>query len=398
MVRTASLFSQLLAEIPRDDFAALVRKHSAERFAKSFTSWTQLVSMLFCQLARAESLRDICNGLACCVGKLVHVGVETSPRRSTLAYANAHRPAAVFEELFWKMLDGLRQKGVLGRQHPFHFKNKLLSLDSTTITLCLSLFPWASFRRSKGGIKLHVLLSHDDYLPEFVHITDARHSDLGAVRHLPPLREGSIVVLDRGYIDFDLLASWDRAGVFFVIRSKQNIAFAVKEKRPLQPGRVLSDEMVVRLTELTSTQTPFLLRRVTAWDETREQPIEILTNNLRLAATTIADIYRERWKVELFFKSLKQNLKIKTFVGTTENALRVQIWTALLALLILKWLHFLSRAAWSLSNLANMLRVCLFTYRDLLAWLNDPFETPPEYPPPGLLLFPPSDLGQLAHV
>jgi hypothetical protein len=397
MVRTASLFSQMLEQLPRERFTALVQTHRAERYAKGFSSWTQLVAMLFCQLARADSLREICNGLACCAGKLVHLGVDISPRRSTLAYANSHRPAALFEAVFWETLGRFRQMDFWGHQKPFRFKNKLLSLDSTTITLCLSLFPWARYQRQKGGIKLHVLLNHDDYLPEFVHMSEARQNDLRVVEHLPPLRAGSIVVLDRGYVDFNLLASWAQAGIFFVIRSKTNIGLVVTETRPLpNPGSILSDELVVRMTEIAATKKfPVSLRRVTAWDMERGRPIEILTNNLTLAASTIAEIYRERWKIELFFKALKQNLKIKTFVGTTESALRIQIWTALLALLLLKWLHFLSRAAWSLSNLAAMLRMNLFSYRDLIAWLNDPFGTPPEIPPPEQLSLPIPRLGQL---
>lgn len=391
MVRTASLFSQILDQIPRKRFDTLVRQHGAEHGAKGFSSWTQLVAMLFCQLARADSLREICNGLACCLGKLVHVGVAESPRRSTLSYANAHRPAALFEALFWETMDRFRHTGMLGKHKPFRFKNKLLSLDSTTITLCLSVFPWASFQRAKGGIKLHVLLNHDDYLPEFVHITDARHSDLRAVAHLPPLRAGSIVVLDRAYIDFRMLAAWARAGVFFVIRNKRDIEMVELEDRPLpqRPGPILSDSIVVRATEMVSSKKfPVPLRRVVAWDPVRAKAVTILTNNLTLAASTISGIYRDRWKVELFFKAIKQNLKIKTFVGTTEEALRTQIWTALLAILILKWLHHLSRAKWSLSNLAALLRMNLFTYRDLIAWLNDPTETPPIPPGPQQLFLP----------
>lgn len=396
MVRVASLFSQLLREVPREDFIGLVQKHRAERFAKGFSCWTQLVAMLFSQLARADSLREICNGLACCLGKLVHLGIDITPRRSTLSYANRHRPAALFEELFWKTLQRFRSRGMLPEQKPFRFKNRLLSLDSTTISLCLSLFPWANFRRLKGGVKLHVLLSHDDYLPEYLLITEARQADLRSARQFK-LSPGSIVALDRGYIDFDLLADWSRAGVFWVTRTKTNLEFIGSTKRELPRNRnILADQIVRRSVEISSRQRfPAQLRRVVVWDEQNQREISLLTNILDFGATTIAKIYRERWKIELFFKALKQNLKVKTFVGTTENALRIQIWTALLALLILKWLHFLSRAHWSLSNLASMLRLNLFTYRDLTAWLNNPNETPPLIPPPEQLLLPLSPLGQL---
>src|SRR6202162_5062795 len=236
MVRVASLFSQLLREVPREEFVGLVQKHRAERFAKGFTCWTQLIAMLFSQLARADSLREICNGLACCLGKLTHLGIDVAPRRSTLSYANCHRPAALFEELFWNTLDRFRSRGMLAEQKPFRFKNRLLSLDSTTISLCLSLFPWAKFRTLKGGVKLHVLLSHDDYLPEYLLITKAHQADVRCARQFK-LSPGSIVVLDRAYIDYNLLADWSRAGVFWVTRTKTNLELIGSTKREVRPNR-----------------------------------------------------------------------------------------------------------------------------------------------------------------
>jgi hypothetical protein len=383
MIRVGSLFSQLLRQIPRDVFRGLVEKYRAERYAKGFASWTQLVAMLFSQLARADSLREICNGLACCEGKLVHVGIDKSPRRSTLAYANEHRPAEMFEALFWKVLDRFREQGLFGgKKHHFRFKNRLLSLDSTIISLCLSLFPWADYRRTKGGVKLHVLLNHDDYLPEFAVLTDAAKHDIGPARQIP-LRAGSIVVVDRGYTDFALFGRWCSEGVFFVTRMKEGTTYTVEESLKLPTGsRILADQLI-RLTGTTAeTKCPDLLRRIVVWDAVEQRQIEVLTNHLKFGATTLAEIYRERWQIELFFKALKQNLKVKTFVGTTENALRIQIWTALLALMLLKWLHYLSTAGWSLSNLAALLRLNLFTYRDLHEWLAKPLETPPLLPLP----------------
>lgn len=370
MVRSSSLFGQLLCQVSRDEFESLVARHGAERYSKGFSCWTQLVAMLFSQLARADSLREICNGMACCLGKLVHLGVEDSPSRSTLSYANAHRPAQLYEELFWRTCGRFRNSGMLGQHKPFRFKNKLLSLDSTTISLCLNLFPWASYRRSKGGVKLHVLLNHDDYLPEYILITEARRNDVRPARHIP-LRPGSIVVMDRGYNDYAMFGRWTSEGVFFVTRMKESTAYAVVEKKVVPEHRnILSDEVVELVSVGVEAKCPFLLRRVVAWDEENEREIVLLTNHLDFGATTISAIYKDRWKVELFFKALKQNLKVKTFVGTTENALRIQIWTAFLAILILKWLHYLSKAGWSLSTLAALLRLNLFTYRDLSRWLD----------------------------
>ena len=379
MVRQASLFSQLLRQVPRDAFDQLVRKHGAENGAKGFTCWTQLVAMLFCHLGRADSLREICHGLACCVGKLVHIGIGRAPKRSTLSYANAHRPAALFEDLFWHLADRLRRRQAIGqRQTKFRFKNKLLSLDSTTISLCLSLFAWARFRRAKGGVKVHVLLDHDDYMPSYVLLTEARRHDRVAA-HLLSLNAGSIVAMDRAYNDYQLFAEWTAAGIFFVTRLKDNADYEVTDERRVPENSSIRSDQVIRLLgTVAAKKCDHLLRRVVVWDEVNEREIVLLTNHLEFGATTIAAIYRERWQIELFFKTLKQHLKVKTFVGTSENALRIQLWTALIALLLLKWLHYQSHRSWSFSNLAAMLRLNLFTYRDLLPWLKEPFGPPPE--------------------
>ena len=383
IVQAASLFNQLLQHFPRTEFAALVKKHGGERAAKGFTCWTQFVSMLFCQLGRADSLREICNGLSCCLGRLVHLGISKAPCRSTLSYANEHRPAALFEELFWTASARFREQQALGsRKHKFRFKNKLLSLDSTTISLCLTLFPWAKFRRAKGGVKAHVLLDHDDYLPAYVLLTEAKRSDVKLADSFT-LNPGSIVTMDRGYTDYALFGRWTLAGVFFVTRLKDNAAFTVEAEFTIPENRNIRADQIIQLTGAQAqTDCPGPLRRIVVWDADNQREIVLLTNQLEFGATTIAAIYQERWQIELFFKALKQNLTVKTFVGTSENALRIQIWTALIALLLLKWLHHLSKANWSLSNLASMLRLNLFTYRELTKWLHDPMQTPPLVPPP----------------
>ncbi|MGH9343922.1 MAG: IS4 family transposase [Terriglobia bacterium] len=377
----ASLFNQLLQHFPRTEFGALVKKHKAERCAKGFDCWTQLVSMLFCQLAHADSLREICNGLGCCLGKLVHLGIAKAPNKSTLSYANEHRTAQLYEELFYTALQRFREeKGLGARKRKFRFKNKLLSLDSTTITLCLEMFPWARFRQAKGGVKAHVLLDHDDYLPRYVLITEARRSDVGMAGAFT-LNPGSIVAMDRGYNDYALFGRWTAGEIYFVTRLKENAAYEVTEECAVPQNRNIRSDQLIRFTGAKAqTDCPAVLRRVVVWDAANQREIVLLTNLLEFGATTIAALYRDRWEVELFFKALKQNLKLKSFVGTSENALRIQIWTALIALLLLKWLHHLSKARWSLSNLASMLRMNLFTYRDLEAWLDNPFGTPPISP------------------
>lgn len=381
MVKVASLFSQLLHHFPRTEFSQLVAKHQAERRAKGFSCWTQMVSMLFCHMAHADSLREICGGLACCLGKLKHLGIAKAPNKSTLSYANKNRPAQLYEDLFWTMLNRFRANGGLGsRKRKFRFKNKLLSLDSTTISLCLSLFPWAQFRRAKGGVKVHVLLDHDDYMPSFALITEAKRHDRTVARRFT-LKPGSIVAFDRAYNDYKLFSQWTENGIFFVTRLKENAVFEVVEEREIPKRRSILADQDIQLTGVGAEEKcPHLLRRIVVWDKINKREIVLLTNHLDFGSTTVAAIYKDRWEIEIFFKTLKQHLKVKTFVGTSENALRIQIWTALIALLLLKYLHHLSKFRWSMSNLATMLRLNLFTYRDLMEWLHDPFRKPPAIP------------------
>ncbi len=384
MLKVASIFSQILGQVSRIDFQKLVVKHGAERHAKGFRSWTQFVAMLFCHLARAESLREICYGLSCCNGKLLHLGVTRLPNKSTLSYANEHRSSELFRDMFWMLMDQFRASGKLGvpGAKKFRFKNKLLLFDSTTISLCLSLFPWADFRRYKGGVKLHVLLEQGDYMPSFVHITEARTHDSKAA-HLLSLPEGSIIALDRAYIDFGLFRKWTEQKVFFVTRMKKNASYVVAERRKApKNSNVLKDE-IIRLSGVNTWEKyPLPLRRIVVWDEKNKREVVLLSNHLKFGATTISAIYKERWQIEVFFKTLKQNLKVKTFIGVSENALRIQIWTALISLLMIKWLHYLSKAGWSLSNMAVMIRLNLFTHRNLKKWLDRPYATPPLIPEP----------------
>lgn len=386
MVSVASLFNQLLQHFPRTEFAALVRKHQGDRAAKGFTCWTQFVAMLFCQLSHSESLREICNGLSCSLGKLVHLGITRSPKKSTLSYANEKRPAALFEDVFWTVLGRFRSTAMLGgRQSGFRFRNKLLSLDSTTISLCLSLFPWAAFKTIKGGVKTHVLLDHEDYLPRYVLITNAKKPDV-QVAHLLTLPPGSIVAMDKGYVDYRLYAKWSKAGVFFVTRLRHDLNWKLVQSLPVPSNRRILSDQIIRFDSAAGRRESkgLKFRRIVV-DIEGDEPLVLLTNHLEFGPTTIAAIYKDRWKIEVFFKALKQNLKIRSFVGTSANAIYIQIWTALIAMLLLKWLHHLSKAKWSLSNLASMLRLNLFTYRDLRAWLDAPFSTPPITPAPDQL-------------
>ena len=393
MVRHASLFSQLVALFNRARFAELVYRHQAERYAKGFSSWDQFVAMLFCQIAQAKSLREISGGLKSCLGKLRHLGVKQAPSKSTLSYANAHRPWQFFQALFYETLQWC-QLAAPGKIKKFRFKNKLLSLDSSVISRCLALFPWAQFRRTKGAVKLHLLLDHDGYLPSFACISEGKKHDVHIARLLS-LAPGSIIAMDRGYNDYRLFANWTRNGVYFVTRLKDNADYLVLEQHPITArGNIVCDETIYFAAPAAQKKCPFPLRRIVATDPDSGKSIVLLTNHFEFAASTIGAIYKDRWQIELFFKALKQNLKVKTFVGTSENALYIQIWTALIAMLLVKFLKFKATLNWSLSNLVAFLRWNLFTYRDLWDWLNRPEDTPPLEPPPRQLPLPMRSLGQ----
>ena len=374
MNKFCSIFSQLLQLFSRVEFQQAVKETQAERHARGFTCWGQFVAMLFCQLGRAHSLREITGGLRSCEGKLKHLGI-TTPSRSTLAYANEHRPWQLYQRLFLQLLDRC-QSQVQGKKK-FRFKNKLVGLDSTIIDLSVTLFDWAKFRRTKGAIKLHLLLDHDGYLPSYAVITEGKVSDVKVVPqfHFAP---GTIVVDDRAYNDYALFGRWTAQGISFVTRIKDNALYEVVGEKEVPQNRHILKDQLIELRGLGAIEKcPYPLRRIEAYDPGTDKILVFLTNQLEFGATTISAIYKDRWQMEIFFKALKQNLKIKTFVGTSANAVKIQIWTALIAMLILRFLQLRSQFHWSLSNLVALLRMNLFTHRDLWAWLNKPFDVLP---------------------
>ncbi len=312
------------------------------------------------------------------MGKLKHLGMEHAPRRSTLSYANEKRPWQLYQKVFYQLLR--KCQAIAPGKRKFRFKNKLFSLDASVIELCASLFDWATFRQTKGAVKLHLLLDHDGYLPVFAHITEGTVHELNVVKALF-FPKGSIVAIDRGYTDYLLCARWTEEGVFFVTRQKGNAHYRVVEERVIPQNRnILKDQIITFNGYIAKKKYPYPLRRIEVWDDTNKETVVFITNHLVFGVTTIAAIYKDRWQIEIFFKTIKQNLRIKTFVGTSPNALMIQIWTALIAILLLKYLKFRSSFAWSISNLVAMLRYNLFTYRDLWAWIDSPYETPPIVP------------------
>jgi hypothetical protein len=371
-----SIFGQILKVFPRLQFDVLAKEVRASRNIKGFSCWDQFVAMMFCQLGQAHSLREICGGLATSLGRVVHLGISKAPSRSTLAYANEHRCWRLYEKLFYHLY-GLC-KNEFGDKHKFRFRNKLLSFDATTIELCLSMFDWAKFRRTKGAIKLHLLLDHAGYLPQFVNVTTGKVHEVNILRSIS-FDPGTIVVFDRGLVDYAHWAIWVEQSVFFVTRLKSNAVFQIVQSFKIPHRKNLISDQLIKLEGFYSKKKcPHYLRMVEIWDPEKEQVLQFVTNNMHLSATTIGEIYKERWQIELFFKALKQNLRIKTFVGTSFNAVMIQIWTALIAIMILKYLQFRSKINWSLSNLAVMLRMNLLTYKDLWEWVDQPYFHPPE--------------------
>lgn len=352
-----SIFGQILRLFPRSQFEQFVKETGSAKGSKGFSCWSQFVAMLFCQLGQAHSLREICGGLAISSGKMIHLGLKKAPGRSTLAYANKHRPWQLYEKLFFHLLTLFRKQ--IGGKHKFRFKNKLLSFDASVVDLCLSLFDWAHYRRTKGAIKLHLLLDHAGYLPQFLSITEGKVHEIKILKKLD-LTQGTIIVIDRGLIDYLLWASWTEQGVYFVTRLKANASYEVVKDNPvLAKKNILQDQLIKLKGYYSAKKCPHYLRIVEVFDPETEQSLTFVTNNLKLAARTIADIYKDRWQIEIFF-----------------NAVMIQIWTALIAILILKYLKAKAKVGWSLSNLVAMLRMNLLTYKDLWLWINQPYFNP----------------------
>ena len=376
-----TLFAQIIAHLDRSRFSKLVKLHNTDKHNKGFNSWTHLVSMLFCQFGKSQSVRDISNGLRSATGNLNHLGVDKAPSKSTISYQNKHRNWELFRDYYYELLNRLGQQAGF-KQTKFKIKSKIFLLDSTTISLCLSLFDWAKYKRAKGAVKMHTLLDYDGNLPAYVNITNGKTADNKGAYDVPLLK-GSVIVADRFYNDFSLLNVWDSKQVYFVIRHKDNLQFETIKENDLPQKRqqhVLKDEIVKLITKTSKEKYPNNLRRVAVWDEKNEQVIELITNQMTWAASTIGELYKSRWQVEIFFREVKQLLHIKSFIGTSENAVMIQIWSALITILILKALRVMAKYKWHLSNLVSFIRLNMFVKIGLQRWLDKPFDD--DYGPP----------------
>jgi hypothetical protein len=374
-----TLFAQIVTRLDRFGFDRIVRKHQTDKHAKGYDSWSHLISMLFCQFAKSQSVRDISNGLRSATGNLNHLGVVKAPSKSSVSYQNKHRDWQIFKDYYYHLLDHLGQQPAR-RKIKFRIKSKILLLDSTTISLCLDLFDWAHYKTAKGAVKMHTLLDYDGGLPVYVNVTTGKTADNKGAYDMP-LTPGSVVVGDRFYADLHLLHVWDSNDVRFVVRHKENLKYKVLKEHETPPdSNVRSDQTIKLVIWKSKKRYSKKLRRVVVWNEEHQQEIALLTNNFTWSAKTIGDLYKSRWQIEVFFREIKQLLHIKTFIGTTFNAVMIQIWTALITILLLKYLKAKAKYKWHLSNLVAFIRLNMYTKIDLQHWLDDPFTEPSKRP------------------
>ena len=357
-----TLFSQTLQFIPRHVFQRLERRHKTGRSSRKFGFKEQFTTMAFIQLAARRSMRDGLRCLEAVGSRLYHWGLK-AVARSTFADANNSRPMGFFRDMFAEMYAICAAKAP---KHKFRFKSKLFSLDSTTIKICLSLFPWASFRQGKGGIKMHTLLDHNGHIPAFTTVTDAKTHESRITRSLE-LPKGSIVVFDKGFISYPWFRDLGARGIFFVTRLKRNAAYKLLSRCPVNRNTGVTSDHII---EVTSQGKRLRLRRVGYRDLESGKHYEFLTNHFHLSPKTIAEIYKERWKIELFFKEIKQNLHIKSFVGNSENAVLIQLYTALTVYLLLAYQKFLSRIGLSVQQLLQLIQLNLLGEDSLEELLN----------------------------
>ena len=364
------VFAQFLDLLPRYEFQRIVNKYKGDFRTKHFKCWNQLACMIFAHIRQEDSLRDIDIALNAHANKLYHIGIQQCPK-STLADANERRDCRIYEE-FAKSLMQRARREYAGTELAMEVDNAVYALDASTIDLTLSVFPWAKFRKTKGAIKLHAMIDLRGNIPAFLTITDGKVHDVKAAPQISIEPDG-IYIVDRAYIDFDWLRTIDQTDAFFVTRLKKAIKWTRIISHPVDKALGLrSDQEILLFSKQSKAKYPKRLRRVTFRDETQDRTLVFLINNFFLSAETISALYKARWEIELFFKWIKQNLKVKSFYGTSPNAVKTQIWIAMivyLILAILKERYFLKT---SLSQLLHFLEVNLFEQKPLISisWTN----------------------------
>jgi len=374
MIRN-TVFSQLMQLICQYRFKKCVDQYEGDKYTKRFSCWQQLIVLLFAQAKSLTSLRDIELSLRSRMKKWYHLGLKTVAK-STLSDANNNRSADIFRDTFYSLLEKCRE---LSPRHGFRFKNPLYSFDSTLIDVCLSLYPWATYRTKKGAFKVHTLLNHNGYLPSFMVITDGKTHDINVVKDdsygFPSLSPDSILLIDRAYIDYNWLYSLTRSKLFFVMKAKSNMKYTVLGQQEVTKNKGIVSDCLIMLSGVASHENyPDKLRMVTYIDQETGELHVFITNNFKLAARTIADLYKSRWAIEIFFKWIKQNLKIKSFLGTSKNAVMSQIWTAMIYYLLLSFIKFQTKCRHSLHELTRIVGELLLDTVFLIEILTIPFD------------------------
>lgn len=367
MKNVSTIFNQILNLIPYSKIQKAVDEFKGDKYTKKFTTFHHFTTLLYAQITDKDSLRDIERPLNINKSKIQFFSLPEI-KRSTLSESNNKRDYRIFQTIFYALLDKTMN---MTPSHKFKFKNPLYSMDSTTISLCLSVFDWAKYRKRKGAIKLHVKFRHQGNIPEFLTITDGKCSDVKAIRNSVDFLPDSILVVDKGYIDFKWLYSLNDNGVFFVTRSKINMLYKVIGQQEFTEGTgIVSDEIISLTGKTPSCDYPEVLRMVTYYDIKQDKLYTFITNNFKLAAKTIANIYKDRWQVELFFKWIKQNLKIKSFLGTTENAVMSQVWVAMTTYLIYCYMKFQTKSNYSILDFSRIIKETLFQKLSILDLLS----------------------------
>ncbi|MFQ6678823.1 MAG: IS4 family transposase [Fidelibacterota bacterium] len=369
MKNNITVLSQLLYHVDRDFFQSVVRKYQGDKYVRKLNSWTHFVVLFFAQLTGQQSIRDLVTALKSKMNRLYHAGIR-EVKRSTFSDANRDRTHEIFQEVFYHLVQKTQH---ISTKKRFRFKNKVKVLDSTTISLCLSLFPWAKFRQSKGAIKLHCEYELEKQIPTFLTITDGKSSDIRVARKMS-FEKGTILVIDRGYVDYSWLNLLNLQGVFFVTRLKGNVKYRVIQRLPKKKKTGITADQIIRLIGQKANCIPIELRRIRYKNPEDGNVYEFLTNIFNLAATTITLIYKARWDIELFFKWVKQNLKIKTFLGTNENAVMSQIWAALSLYLIIAYVKYLCKVSWTMHKIFVSLKFNALDTVDINQLIRDTYE------------------------
>jgi hypothetical protein len=361
------LFKEVLQFIPRHEFQKIVNRYDGDKRTRKLNCWTQFVSILFGQLTGHNALRSIVSALKTQSQYLYHLGLN-AVKRSTLSDANEKRDPNILKEVFYKLLNRTQ---AYSPRNKFKFKGKILAMDSTTISLCLNLCPWAGFHHGKGGIKIHTAIDLDGNLPNFMIMTPAKMHDIKAIRR-QYFAPNTTLLMDRAYSDFEWLYKLEQQGVFFVTRLKDNVKFKVRQCFDKIKSKGIKADQEIRLTgQFSKNKYPTTLRRISYKDPETGKKLVFITNRFDLAAKTICDLYKARWEVELFFKTLKGQLQVEKFFGTSVNAVLWQVWTAMIAYLLVSLIRFLNKVKWSVPSTMAALAVTLFQKTDLKRVFNN---------------------------